>query len=404
MTWKFATTLDGRSAAADGTSRWVSGRAARLDTHRLRALCDVMLVGTNTVAVDDPQLTVRDEHDQPLPEQPLRVVMGERDLPVDQADLRRPGRDASTCAPATRATALETLFERDRQHVFLEGGPTLAAAFLRAGLVDEIVAYVAPMLLGAGQQAVADLGITTIADAFRPVVTDVTVLDGARRRAAQRAAHHDAPRRRPLMFTGIVEELGTVAGVEDQGDAIRLTIHAEHVLADAGLGDSISVNGCCLTVAAARRRHLDRRRHAGDARQDQPGRRRSPATGSTSSARSPRPPGSAATSCRATSTASAPSYGRARRASTGRSSTCRCRPSSARYLVDKGSITVDGVSLTVVEARDDGFTVSLIPETLARTTLGSRQPGDRVNLEVDVLAKHVEKLLAAQAATGRTAS
>ena len=76
-------------------------------------------------------------------------------------------------------TALKTLFGRDRQHVFLEGGPTLAAAFLRAGLVDEIVAYVAPMLLGAGQQAVADLGITTIADALRPVVTDVTVLDGA---------------------------------------------------------------------------------------------------------------------------------------------------------------------------------------------------------------------------------
>jgi riboflavin synthase len=66
----------------------------------------------------------------------------------------------------------------------------------------------------------------------------------------------------------------------------------------------------------------------------------------------------------------------------------------ARYLVDKGSITVDGVSLTVVEAQDDRFTVSLIPETLARTTLGTRQPGDRVNLEVDILAKHVEKLLA----------
>ncbi len=65
-----------------------------------------------------------------------------------------------------------------------------------------------------------------------------------------------------------------------------------------------------------------------------------------------------------------------------------------RYLVDKGSITVDGVSLTVVEARDESFMVSLIPETLARTTLGSRQPGERVNLEVDVIAKHVEKLLA----------
>ena len=80
------------------------------------------------------------------------------------------------------------------------------------------------------------------------------------------------------------------------------------------------------------------------------------------------------------------------------------RGSLARYLVDKGSITVDGVSLTVVEARADGFTVSLIPETLARTTLGSREIGDRVNLEVDVLAKHVEKLLAAQATDGKDES
>ncbi len=177
VTWKFATTLDGRSAAADGTSRWVSGRAARLDTHRLRALCDVVLVGTGTVEVDDPQLTVRDEHDQPVPEQPLRVVMGERDLDAGRRVLDD---QAETLHLRTRdpQVALQALVERDRQHVFLEGGPTLAAAFLRSGLVDEIVAYVAPALLGAGQQAVADLGITTIAEAFRPVVTDVTVLDG----------------------------------------------------------------------------------------------------------------------------------------------------------------------------------------------------------------------------------
>ena len=183
VTWKFATTLDGRSAAADGTSRWVSGRAARLDTHRLRAQCDVMLVGTNTVVVDDPRLTARDELDRPLPgaRQPLRVVMGERDVPSTSRifDAALSG-GAETLHLRTRdpLVALGTLFERGRQHVFLEGGPTLAAAFLTAGLVDEIVAYVAPMLLGAGRPAVADLGITTIAEAQRPVVTDVTVLDG----------------------------------------------------------------------------------------------------------------------------------------------------------------------------------------------------------------------------------
>jgi diaminohydroxyphosphoribosylaminopyrimidine deaminase / 5-amino-6-(5-phosphoribosylamino)uracil reductase len=178
VTWKLATTLDGRSAAADGTSRWVSSLAARRDTHRLRALCDVMLVGTNTVAVDDPLLTVRDEHDRPLAEQPLRAVMGERELDPARRIFNA---DAESVHLRTRdpGAALAELFARDRQHVFLEGGPTLAAAFLRAGLVDEIVAYVAPMMLGAGRSAVADLGITTIAAAFRPRVTDITVLGAA---------------------------------------------------------------------------------------------------------------------------------------------------------------------------------------------------------------------------------
>lgn len=180
VTWKFATTLDGRSAAADGTSRWVSSRPARLDTHRLRAQCDVMMVGTGTVAVDDPELTVRDEAvlegpGEPLPHQPLRAVMGLRDLPAEKRVFND---RAETVRLRTRdpREALAQLWALDRQHVFLEGGPNLAAAFLAAGLVDEVVAYVAPMLLGAGTSAVGDLGITTIADALHLQVTDVTTL------------------------------------------------------------------------------------------------------------------------------------------------------------------------------------------------------------------------------------
>ena len=176
VTWKFATTLDGRSAAVDGTSRWVSSLAARLDTHRLRALCDTMLVGTNTVAVDDPHLTVRDAAGVPTPRQPLRAVMGERELDPG----RRVFDDAAeTVHLRTRdpESALKDLFARDRQHVFLEGGPTLAAAFLAANLVDEVVAYVAPMLLGAGRTAVGDLGINSITDALHLPVTDVAVLE-----------------------------------------------------------------------------------------------------------------------------------------------------------------------------------------------------------------------------------
>ena len=132
VTWKLATTLDGRSAAADGTSRWITPRAARVDSHRLRAQCDVMLVGTGTVETDDPELTVRDEYDEPLAHQPLRAVMGLRELDPQ----RRVFNDrAATVRLETRdpAAALALLHERDRQHVFLEGGPHLAAAFLQCG-------------------------------------------------------------------------------------------------------------------------------------------------------------------------------------------------------------------------------------------------------------------------------
>lgn len=175
VTWKFAATLDGRSAAADGTSRWVSGPPARADVHRLRATCDTVLVGTGTVASDDPRLTVRTPADEPLPReaQPLRAVMGLRDLDDDLAVFDD---TADTVRLLTREPeqALAALFARGSRHVWLEGGPTLGAAFLRAGLVDEVVAYIAPALLGGGAAAVSDLGITTIDRALRLQLDDVT--------------------------------------------------------------------------------------------------------------------------------------------------------------------------------------------------------------------------------------
>ncbi|PRZ03497.1 diaminohydroxyphosphoribosylaminopyrimidine deaminase/5-amino-6-(5-phosphoribosylamino)uracil reductase [Isoptericola sp. CG 20/1183] len=176
VTWKVAASLDGRTAAADGTSRWITSAAARADVHRLRASCDTVLVGTGTVAADDPSLTVRDA-DLTGP-QPLRAVMGRRELPPSSR-LAVPADDGTeTLHLRTHdpREALEALWAADRRHVLLEGGATLAAAFWRAGLVDEMVAYVAPVLLGAGPAAVGDLGITTIAGAARLDVVDVALL------------------------------------------------------------------------------------------------------------------------------------------------------------------------------------------------------------------------------------
>lgn len=176
VTWKLATTLDGRAAAPDGTSRWISNAAARADTHRLRASVDTMLVGTGTVGSDDPQLTARGRQGRLLAHQPLRVVVGTRTL---DGGLRIFDDAAETVHLQTRDphAVLTDLFQRGRRHVLLEGGPTLAAGFWRAGLVDEVVAYVAPVLLGSGSPSVADLGITTIDEAARPIVDDVQIID-----------------------------------------------------------------------------------------------------------------------------------------------------------------------------------------------------------------------------------
>ena len=199
------------------------------------------------------------------------------------------------------------------------------------------------------------------------------------------------------MFTGIVEELGTVAEVVDQGDAVRLTIQAATVLEGTGLGDSISVNGCCLTVS-----ELGDGRWTADLMQ---------VTLDKTSLRGVAP-GDRVNLERAVTVdkrlgghivqGHVDGVGEvlSRRSSEHWDVVQVSLPGDLdRYLVDKGSITVDGVSLTVVEAHEDSFTVSLIPETLARTTLGSRRVGDLVNLEADVIAKHVEKLLGAYTPT-----
>ncbi len=183
VTWKYAATLDGRSAAADRTSRWITGAAARSDVHRLRTRSDAVVVGVGTVLADDPTLTARGVE---VRRQPLRVVF---DTDGRTPTAARVLDDAAETLVLTTAevkcgadgrvdlvAALGLLYERGIRSVLLEGGPTLAGCFLREELVDKVIAYLAPALLGAGPAALSDAGIGTVADAVRLTVTDISRL------------------------------------------------------------------------------------------------------------------------------------------------------------------------------------------------------------------------------------
>ena len=196
------------------------------------------------------------------------------------------------------------------------------------------------------------------------------------------------------MFTGIVEELGTVDSLEEQGDAVRLTVRGPLVTSDAGLGDSIAVNGCCLTVA-----ERDGEAFTADVMRETLDKTSLGALG----------PGDRVNLERAvTPTTRLGGHvvqghvdGLGRISSVewegnGLRVVVEAPPEILRYCVEKGSITLDGVSLTVAELLEDAFAVALVPHTLSATTLRDLAPGQPVNLEVDVLAKYVERLLASR--------
>jgi len=203
------------------------------------------------------------------------------------------------------------------------------------------------------------------------------------------------------MFTGIVEEQGRVRAITPNEGGARLVIEARTVLDDVELGASIAVNGCCLTVTAFDRDSFAAdavietlaRTNLGDLAAGDPVNLERPlrfadrlgghlvqghvdATGTVRD-RVPQPDGSEVV-------------------------TIEAPDAVQRYVVHKGSVTVDGVSLTVARVDDDAFAIALIPHTLAVTTLGARSVGTRVNLEVDLVAKYVEALVARTARTGDT--
>jgi diaminohydroxyphosphoribosylaminopyrimidine deaminase/5-amino-6-(5-phosphoribosylamino)uracil reductase len=164
VTWKYASSVDGRSAAADGSSQWISSEASRMDLHRRRSIADAIVVGTGTVLADDPALTARLPDGSLAQRQPLRVVVGMRELPGDAKVLND---DSRTMVIRTHDPVEVVKALSDRTDVLVEGGPTLAGAFLRAGAINRILAYMAPILVGGPITAVDDVGVPTIARALR---------------------------------------------------------------------------------------------------------------------------------------------------------------------------------------------------------------------------------------------
>jgi diaminohydroxyphosphoribosylaminopyrimidine deaminase / 5-amino-6-(5-phosphoribosylamino)uracil reductase len=194
VTWKYGASLDGRIAAADGSSKWITSQEARTDVHRLRAECDAVMVGSGTQATDDPHLAVRHVQGR----QPLRVVVDSNartpasarvldDVAptliavaedADAAHLE--GKAAVVRLPrAERGLDLQALLkaleERDVRSILLEGGPTLAGSFLAEGLIDRVVGYVAPVLIGGdGLPSLAGPGAASIDLARRFRLDEVT--------------------------------------------------------------------------------------------------------------------------------------------------------------------------------------------------------------------------------------
>ncbi|WP_223881045.1 bifunctional diaminohydroxyphosphoribosylaminopyrimidine deaminase/5-amino-6-(5-phosphoribosylamino)uracil reductase RibD [Nesterenkonia ebinurensis] len=172
VTVHLAQSIDARIAAADGTSQWITSAVSRQHTHSIRQRVHAVLVGTNTAEIDDPRLTARDSNGSPTEHQPLRTVMGLREI-HQTAQLKQgqaEGQGWLQLRTRDPLTALQTLAGTSHhghpvKHVLVEGGQSVLSAFFTADLVDEIFLYTAPLILGAGRASLGDIGVTTLAEA-----------------------------------------------------------------------------------------------------------------------------------------------------------------------------------------------------------------------------------------------
>jgi diaminohydroxyphosphoribosylaminopyrimidine deaminase/5-amino-6-(5-phosphoribosylamino)uracil reductase len=163
VTVKWAASLDGRAAANDGTSQWISGPESRARVHEQRSAADAIVVGTGTVLADDPSLTARTPEGDLHDHQPVPVIIGKRNVPGD-AQVHQHPLEPLIIGHNDLHAALSEMFDNGIRSIFVEGGPTLASAFIASGLVDRLYIYLAPVLLGGDKVALGDLGVSTLTE------------------------------------------------------------------------------------------------------------------------------------------------------------------------------------------------------------------------------------------------
>jgi diaminohydroxyphosphoribosylaminopyrimidine deaminase/5-amino-6-(5-phosphoribosylamino)uracil reductase len=172
ITIKWAMSLDGRAAAADGTSQWITGPETRHRVHLDRSRHDAIVVGTGTVLADDPTLTARNRDGSLMDHQPHTVVVGQRAVPETALIRNHPG-GFTHHQSQHLGQLMDVLFSGGIRSVYVEGGPTLASAFLTQGLCDELHISLGPLLLGGPKLALTDLGVSTMAEALPLDIHDV---------------------------------------------------------------------------------------------------------------------------------------------------------------------------------------------------------------------------------------
>ncbi len=423
VTLKLAMSLDGQTTTQPGDSPWISSEQSRNLVHQWRTESDSIAAGINTVLTDNPLLTARPQASgAPYPRyegkkrtgtdprQPLRVVFDRRArLPLDSQLLQTldqspvlvvvaPQADASALRNAGAEVlvadgieaALADLGRRGITSLFLEGGRTLAAAFQAADQLDEARTFIAPTLLGTGPSA-ARAGCAVGGPA--PEDALATGRGGGPLRRQARAPRRPVPRSRTdrrrcpdhgqiqgvVMFTGLIEDIGKIESLESGEDGARVRI-ATRLAAEIATGDSVAVNGVCLTATAvdadsfeteAMNQTLTVTALGGLADGD----RVNLELAMKASDRL----GGHIVQGHADGVATVASIeddGFARRLRVG------LAPELIRYVVEKGSITLNGVSLTVADLGDSWAVVSLIPETLERTTLGEARSGTQAERRV----------------------